>query len=262
MDWSRASYRQALDQMVADGLDMMVLRGWPMANHEISVAQNDAALSASKEYPDHFMYFCSANPRNKYDAVREVERCLCAGACGVGEIDPYGQEFSLDDVYFLKICDLCVEADVVLSLYTSPQVGNQIGFSDISLKQVVELLRLKPRLKVILSYMGGGMPFFEMMPEIHSILKNVFYDTAGVMQYCTRDAYRAIVDFAGKDKVLFASGYPLNTVGQHSPCIREAIETLQRAIPDPITYNAVLGDNAASLLSRGEKKGAMTWLNR
>jgi hypothetical protein len=76
------------------------------------------------------------------------------------------------------------------------------------LKQVFSFIEASPDLTVILSHMGGGLCFYEFMPEIKNIFSRVYYDLAAVPLLYTREVY----DFAARhfpDRTLFGSDFPL-----------------------------------------------------
>ena len=97
---------------------------------------------------------------------------------------------------------------------------------------------------VICAHWGGGLPFYELMPELRRTLANVYYDTAaGLFLY--RDAiFAAAVAAVGAEKILFATDYPLLRQGRYLARLR-GCGLGQSALA------AVLGGNAERLLGLG-----------
>lgn len=153
-----ATYQEAVTQMDTDGLDALAIQGWGMLSHELCVEQNTYTLEAMKAYPTRIIGFGIVHPKGGKKALDEVERCLAAGMAGIGEIDPYGQRFSLDDPTFLRICDMCIEAGALMNIHISETIGHSyFGKSDIPLNEYVALIKKKPDLQIIMAHYGGGL---------------------------------------------------------------------------------------------------------
>ncbi|KUO53328.1 MAG: hypothetical protein APF76_08775 [Desulfitibacter sp. BRH_c19] len=246
-----ATYKQAIKQMDKDGVDKIVIQGWPFLSHEYCVMQNDYIMEAMKAYPDRIIGFCVVNPNDGLNAQREVKRCLQAGMAGVGELDPYGQRFSLKDENFLIISDLCIDADIPLSIHISEPVGDfYFGKSDVSLNDYVYLIMAKPLLKVILPHWGGGLPFYELMPEISKAFTNVYYDTAASPLICSPAVYMSTINLVGHRRILFGTDYPLHLYPQKEkqPNFLSMVNEVKDEIKDKEALDNVLGKNALRLL--------------
>ncbi|MEW6623643.1 MAG: amidohydrolase family protein [Bacillota bacterium] len=248
-----ASYQEAVRQMDLDGVDMAVIQGWPLIPHEYCVMQNDYTLEAMKAYPGRFLGFGAVNPTEGINALREVQRCAGAGMAGIGELDPCGQGFSLRDENFLKICDLCVDLDLVMCIHISEPVGNFYpGKSSVSLADYVNLIQAKPLLKVILPHWGGGLPFYELMPEISAAFTNVYYDTACSPLLCSPAVYNATINLLGSEKVMFGTDYPLLLYPnrENRPGFAGMIKEIQDQIGEEKSLKNILGQNAMGLFHR------------
>jgi uncharacterized protein len=62
---------------------------------------------------------------------------------------------------------------------------------------------------VILAHFGGGLAFYELMPEVSHILSNTYYDTAAAPFLYAPQIYRALIAIRGSSKILFGSDWPL-----------------------------------------------------
>jgi predicted TIM-barrel fold metal-dependent hydrolase len=206
-----------------------------------------------KAYPDRIMGFCVVNPKDGINALREVKRCLEAGMVGVGELDPYGQRFRLDDEYLLKICNICVDYDVPISLYISEPVGEfYFGKSNVPLNDYVNLIIKKPSLKVILPHWGGGLPFYELMPDLKRFFSNVYYDMAASPLLCKPQIYENTINIIGDEKILFGSNFPLILYPdkQSKPDFANFLTELKTYVLDELKLNNILGANFLRLLGR------------
>ncbi|MBS3970781.1 MAG: amidohydrolase family protein [Clostridia bacterium] len=256
-----ATYKEAAQQMDKDGVDKIVIQGWPFLSHEYCVMQNDYVLEAMKAYPDRIIGFCVVNPNDGINAHGEVKRCIQAGMAGVGELDPYGQSFSLGDDSFLKICDLCMDFHIPISLHISEPVGAfYFGKSDVPLNDYVNLVMAKPLLKVILAHWGGGLPFYELMPEISKAFTNVYYDTAASPLICSPQVYMSTINLVGHRKILFGTGYPLLLYpqsGKQADFIT-MINEIRTQIQFKEALDDILGKNALRLLGLLKEGGEKT----
>ena len=58
------------------------------------------------------------------------------------------------------------------------------------------------------------MPFYELMPEVAALTRNVVYDTAASSYLYRADVFRAVLDIAGPERVLWASDHPVLGMGR------------------------------------------------
>lgn len=248
---SWVTYQEAVQDMERNGINQIVIQGWPMLSYESCQKQNEYTLEAMHAYPEHFTGFCTVNPNDGVNALREIEKCVAAGMKGIGELDPEGQGFRLDDEDFLRICDLCVELDIPISLHASEPVGPYYhGKSNTPLQHYIELAKKKPLLKIILAHWGGGLPFYELMKGMKKSLANVYYDTAGSTLPCSPRIFKETLNIVGDRKILFGSNYPriLKSSGEARPGYAALLETIKEEISDREALNNIFYHNAAELL--------------
>lgn len=248
---SWVTYEQAVQEMKSNGITQTVIQGWPMMSYESCRKQNEYTLEAMDAYPEQLIGFCTVNPNDGVNALREIERCIAAGMKGIGELDPEGQGFRLDDENFLRICDLCIELDIPISLHASEPVGPYYhGKSAVPLQHYIDLAQKKPLLKIILAHWGGGLPFYELMKGMKKSLANVYYDTAGSTLPCSPKIFKETVNIVGDRKILFGSNYPqvLQSSGEAEPIYAALLETVKGEIKDREVLQNILYHNAARLL--------------
>lgn len=245
------TYEEAVRHITRDGVDQAVIQGWPFLHYENCRRQNDYTLEAIKAYPDRFRGFCIVNPKDGDNALREIERCARQGLSGIGELDPEGQGFQLDDPDFLRLCDLCVDLDWPMSIHVSEPVGPHYqGKSSIPLQHYIDLAKAKPLLKIILSHWGGGLPFYELMKDIKKALVNVYYDTAGSPLPCSPRIFKETLHLVGPDKLLFGSNYPrlLKPAETQEPGFSTLLRIVEEEIIEKEARDKLMYRNAAQLL--------------
>lgn len=174
--------------------------------------------------------------------VRRLGRDLASGCAGIGELMPAGQGFDLDDHALLApYLDVAAEAQVPVMVHVSEPVGHTYpGKADVAVASMWRLAKTFPRVRFIAAHWGGGLPFYELMPEVRADLANVWYDTAATSFLYDVRIFRTVVDLAGADRVLFASDYPLLRY-------RRLMPTIEQAGLSPDELARVMGGNAVKL---------------
>ena len=76
-------------------------------------------------------------------------------------------------------------------------------------ERFVRFLARYPDLPIVAAHWGGGLPFYELMPEIAALARNVVYDSAASTYLYRFDVFRAVLDIVGPERVMMASDYPV-----------------------------------------------------
>lgn len=160
--------------------------------------------------------------------IAELERCIGKGARGLGEVAFYGQGFSRPERERLdSLVAPLEEAGLILMMHVNEQVGHHYsGKARIDFAEVVTFVEAHPSLTIVLSHLGGGICFYEFMPEIKKSFANVRYDVAAVPFLYDKEVYRFVGSFLS-EKVLFGSDYPLLTAGRYLAAIEGLEEKVQ-----------------------------------
>jgi predicted TIM-barrel fold metal-dependent hydrolase len=235
------------DELIAamdkDGVDSSVVLNIGWTTHELCVETNDYIIDAVSRYPKRLVGFCAVQPQSTKAAIAEIERCTKAGIKGVGEIRPDLQLFDLADE---MVMDPFVEAlkanKLILLTHASEPVGHEYqGKGGLTPDMLYSFITSYPELTIVCAHWGGGLPFYNLMPEVKKAMKNVYFDTAASPFLYTPDIYGQVVRLAGADKILFGSDYPLMPQRR----ILDEIEALE--LPEE-TKNLMLSGNALRLL--------------
>ncbi len=192
------------------GLHKAVIFGFAFADNNLCKKVNDYTIETIEQHPDKFIGFCVVNPTGS-NLKAELERCYENGMQGIGEIFPAGQDFDITSKRDMKeICKFAAEVDWPILLHVNEPVGHYYaGKTEISMKEGLKLAQNFPENKFIFAHWGGGLPFFELMPEVEDDLTNVYYDTAA-SPFLYRDKIFSVVKSIGViDKILLGSDYPL-----------------------------------------------------
>ena len=237
-----AGMEDLLAEMDRCGIQMAAAGGFACSDHGLCRAMNDYVLEANRQYPGRLLPLAVVVP-NRPDLEAEIARSQELGAVGVGELFPWGQRFDLTSPEAGRLAALCAERKLPLLLHVNEEVGHSYsGKGPVSVKQAAEFALMYPDLTIIYAHWGGGLLFYELMPELHRSLKNVYYDTAAGPFLYRPDIYRVAREIGVLHKILLGSDYPLL-----SP--RRYLKQIQEAGLEEEEVRAILGGNAGRVFN-------------
>jgi predicted TIM-barrel fold metal-dependent hydrolase len=206
-----ATAESLLASMDAAGVGCAVVTGFAFADPGLCAASNDYIIEAVQRFPGRFVGLAVVQPEAGDAAVYELERCMAAGLSGVGELLPDGQGFDPTRKETFQLLAAALQKYAApLMMHTSEPVGhNYPGKGKTWPPKILELATNFPDLKIIAAHWGGGLPFYELMPEIRLALANLSYDTAATTYLYDFRVFRAAIAACGVEKILFASDHPL-----------------------------------------------------
>jgi uncharacterized protein len=238
-----ASAEELIAAMDVAGVDASVTFGFAWSDPDLCRAANDYVIDAVLRWPGRLHGFAVVNPAVK-GAAGEIERCLSKGLCGVGELMPDGQGYSFEDASLDHIIRLMTEHKRPVMIHAGEPVGHQYaGKSRDTVATFYQLALRHPDARLVAAHWGGGLWFYELMPEVQQTLRNVYYDTAA-SPLLYRDEVFSLAPQVVPHKVLFATDFPLLTPGTLLGRIR------QLGLPD-LALNSLLSGTALQLLHTG-----------
>lgn len=232
-----------LRDMDATSVDRAVVMGWGWTDREIAAAANDYLIASARAHPDRLSAFASVNPAWGNAAVVEAQRCLDAGAVGIGELHPDTQGFDICDPDVIRpVMELLRDRSLPITVHASEPVGHMYpGKGQNTPDKLLRFVSGFPDNRIVLAHLGGGLPFYAAMPEVRKSLANVWYDTAALPYLYSASAIEASVATAGADSLLFGSDYPLLTQ-------QRVLDYVRSAQLDPGATHVIMGANAFALL--------------
>jgi hypothetical protein len=105
---------------------------------------------------------------------------------------------------------------------------------------------MQPALSVVLAHWGGGLPFYELMPEVGAICGNVVYDTAASSYLYRPGIFRTVLDIVGAGRVLWGSDHPVLGMGR----FLRRTQRLAGLLPGEV--ERVMGGNARRVYRLGD----------
>ncbi len=204
-----ATVEDLLQSMDKNGVEMAAVSGFAANDQGLCRLMNDYVLEAARRYPRRLLAMAVVSPtRPGFEA--EIRRTREAGAAGVGELFPWGQGFPLEGTEADRLAGLCREGNLPLLLHVNENVGHPYtGKGDISVKEAALFAAAHPDQDIIFAHWGGGLFFYELMPEMHRLLQRVYYDTAAGPFLYDRKIYIVAREIGVLPRLLLGSDYPL-----------------------------------------------------
>lgn len=210
--WGRmATAADLAAEMAGDGVAHSVAVGFGWTDLGVAREANDYILGAAADYPQQLTGFCAVNPAWGAAALSEVERCVAAGARGIGELHPDTQGFDLADCRVMApMMELARQGDLPVLVHCSEPVGHQYpGKGQTTPDKVYRFIRNFPENVIICAHWGGGLAFYGLMPEVPGELAKVYFDTAASPFLYRQEVFAVAAQTIGADKILLGSDYPL-----------------------------------------------------
>lgn len=217
--------------------------GW--SDPALCAYHNDYLIDVQRRWPGRLCCFAALQPLQKASAVQEIQRVAMAGLRGIGELMPHGQGYDLAD---RQITKPLVEAARAYGLPILTHVSEPIGHlypgkGNVSVAAAEAFVTQAAPLPVILAHWGGGLPFYELIPEVQQNLATACYDSAASPFLYSWDIFDIVARLAGPRRVLFGTDYPLL---RQRPFLDQI-----RALPLAVdTLSRILGLNAVDLMAR------------
>jgi predicted TIM-barrel fold metal-dependent hydrolase len=200
-----------ISSMDDSGIERSVICGFSWGRADLCSQHNQYLFESADRYPKRLMVFITFPLSDPERSLLELEKGLKAGAKGVGEIAFYHGERVPQDMEGMRLAWTAMEAKKIpLLLHTNETIGHPYpGKGETPLSRFYELILAYPRLRMILAHWGGGLPFYELMPEVKKTMTQVYYDTAASPFLYSPRIYSIASEIVGSDRILFGSDYPL-----------------------------------------------------
>lgn len=227
------------------GIDAAVVCGWPWRDLGVCRAHNDYLLDAARRWPGRILPLAIVPPLAGAAALAEVDRALDAGVVGVGEVNADAQGFDFaEPAPLAPLAALLTARDAPLLLHASEPLGHRYpGKGSATPDRLLTFLQAQPDLRVVAAHWGGGLPFYELMPEVAAAARNVWYDSAASTYLYDFAVFARVAALVGSERILWGTDYPLL---RHPPFLRHT----RAAGLEPAALTAVLGGNARRVFGR------------
>ena len=192
-------------------IERSVICGFSWKHPDLCSLHNRYLLESASRYPNRLIVFISLLFSNPDWSGRELDRAMKGGARGVGELAFYYDEMTSQDVYTMKpVLAQMEKQGIPFLLHTNETIGHYYpGKGRTPLERFYELILSFPNLPIILGHWGGGLPFYELMPEVAKVMANVYYDTAASPFLYSNKIYTIVSEIVGVEKIFFGTDFPL-----------------------------------------------------
>jgi predicted TIM-barrel fold metal-dependent hydrolase len=207
-----SSGKELLTYMKEFEIEKSVVNGFGWSSNEMCKFGNDTIIKLVNSDPGKIVGFGTVAPLESLDAaIGEIERLSKAGIKGIGEIRPDTQGlFDMDDESLSLLATSIRKNRMILLLHVTEPVGHIYpGKGHMELRQIERLLTFFVGIPIILSHLGGGLPFYAYMPEVRKYLDKVWFDTAALPFLYESKVLDSISNAIGVEKILFGSDFPL-----------------------------------------------------
>jgi predicted TIM-barrel fold metal-dependent hydrolase len=230
-------------KMDEEGIERAVVMNANWSSLELVRETNDHILESIARYPKRLVGFCSIPPTNDDEKIAELERCIKAGVRGIGEMRPEFQGLNQGDEPVLDpVIKIALQHKLMLCIHASEPVGHDYpGKYTFTPDKIYKLILRYPDLTIILAHWGGGMPFYALMPEVKTAMKNTYVDTSASPYLYTPEIFTHVSRIFAAEKILFGSDFPLMPPSK-------VLKQIDAVTMDKETRELILHGNAERLL--------------
>ena len=237
--WATAD--DVLAAMDEDGIDESWICGFGFNDLGRCRETNDYVLEACARSARRLRPLCVVPPLAR-GAEAEIVRCAARGAIGVGELFPDGQMWCVDDARETwRLAAACHENGLFLLVHAAEPVGrNYAGKGRTGPRELYQLARNHPELRIQMAHLGGGLFMYESMKDVAVDLLNVHYDIAALPFLYDARMLRAAMEIVPR-KLLYGSDFPILRYPRYWAAIEGALGAEERM--------ALLSANATRMLT-------------
>jgi predicted TIM-barrel fold metal-dependent hydrolase len=129
-------------------------------------------------------------------------------------------------------------------IHVNEPVGHSYpGKIPVDFQGLLRLITACPDLNFILAHFGGGIFFYNLMPEVAKILSNTYFDTAAAPFLYDSRIFEVACRILGPEKILFGSDFPLLPLPRY-------LTELDKIQLDETVREGILGKNMLKLLDK------------
>jgi hypothetical protein len=198
-----------IENMKNNNIDKSIVAGFGWNDYGLASLVNEYIYEASNMYQGKIIPLCSLDINSRF-SEEELLKCISRGVKGIGELHiDYDDRLEKNSI-FKNILNIAIENNIPILIHGSEPVGHIYkGKGNNDPKKLYELVKNNPLNKFIFSHFGGGLVFYEQMPEIKKAFKNVFYDSSAQPFLYNKIIYKNAINCSSLRKILFASDFPL-----------------------------------------------------
>lgn len=192
------------------GIAVSVVAAWPWNETDLCRRHNDYLADVADDSNGRLVWLGIVNPTEQ-GAADEVRRCASMGAHGIGELNADAQGFLWDSLSELNdFVEACLFESLPILAHVSEPVGHVYpGKGTATPERFVRFAEAFTGLSIVAAHWGGGLPFYELMPEVAEDLRHVWYDSAASSHLYDHRVAGIVESLVGAKRVLWGSDYPV-----------------------------------------------------
>lgn len=233
-----ASVDDLLDSMDASGVEVAVIAGWPWEDMGLCRMHNDFLAEVCRHNP-RLKWLGIVNPAHS-ESVAEAERVRALGASGIGELNADAQGFCWEDdgTALDKLAQTCDALGIPIMAHLSEPVGRAYpGKGTATPPRILKFIERHPEVSFVAAHWGGGLPFYELMPDLQLLLANVSYDSAASTYLYRPEVFDIVSRIVGHNRIVWGSDFPV--LGQRRFLLKAQAHIPQAATSDIFGRNAM-----------------------
>jgi len=227
------------------GINSAVVMGFPWTDEDLRRRQNDHFAELARIELGVLFFFGSVpmDPATTSEEIDGAVRLLREqGMYGIGEIAYYGSGLTEAAASHLRSVlaaadthgmPVCLHVNEPLGHRYAGKISNDFG-------RLYDVIADHPAVTIVLSHWGGGVLFYELMPEVRKAFARVYYDTAASPLIYDNRIYASAVSLVGSGKIILGSDYPLTGFARYIAPIKKLTDARDR--------DTILRDNARRVL--------------
>ena len=202
---------ELIASMDRSGVERSAVCGFSWTRPDLCAQHNQYLLESASRFPNRLTAFISLPWTDPARSETELKEGIQGGAKGVGEVAFYDRELTPCELDGMgSVLTVMEQRRIPLLLHTNETLGHSYpGKGRTPLERFYELILRFPRLPIVLAHWGGGLPFYELMPEVMKAMTHVYYDTAASPFLYSKRIYPIVCKIVGPEKILFGSDFPL-----------------------------------------------------
>lgn len=246
-DWFRRLYEnpsakltgtvELLESMQRTGIERSIIAGFPWADSGLCREHNAWMAEQCRAHPGRLSYLAIVQPADRH-VTHDASDAFDQGALGIGELNADAQRFLIEEpASTAALVEVCALRGKPVMFHASEPAGHDYpGKGSATPDKLVKWLQAFPEQPVVFAHWGGGLPFYELMPEVRSLTHHVTYDCAATTYLYDFQVFQTVIGIVGSKRVLFGSDFPVLGQRRLLPRVRAALDESQ--------IGAVLADNA------------------
>lgn len=231
---------QLLESMEAMKIDFSVAMCFPWEDEQACIEHNTFLAETASNSRGRILSFGMV-PLKSRSVHEDVSEIFNAGLSGIGEIAFYNNMSEENWIFLEEVFENALCFGLPVCVHVNEPLGHDYcGKYSTSFPRLYEAIKKSPGLKIILSHWGGGILFYELMPEVKKVFENVYYDTAASPYLYKDEVYRIASEICGPDKIIFGTDFPLLSAEKYKKGIKDLV--------DGAAVKKIMGENAFKLL--------------